>query len=392
MNRERRNVLVLAVCQAMFQSASVLIMTLSGLVGQRLADDPALATLPIAATVVGTAIATIPASLLMGRVGRRPGFILGALIGAAGGALSALAVGIADFALFCFGNLLVGVYQGFAQFYRFAAAEAARPESRGRAISLVLAGGVVAAVAGPEIAKWTRDLGAVAYMAPYLAVAALGAVPAVLLLALALPTAGAEAASAGSRPLVRIARQPAFVVAVTSAAIGYGVMILAMTATPLAMVAHHHGVDTAAFVIQGHVLGMFLPSFVTGTLIQRLGVLTIMSAGVALLALHVAIAVSGIDVPHFLSALVLLGVGWNFLFVGGTTLLTATYEPAERAKVQALNDFLILAVVVGASFSSGALLNAFGWRGVNLVALPFLAASGLAIGWLGFRRRRLAAT
>lgn len=386
---ERRNVLILAACQALFQTASVLIMTLSGLVGQRLAGDPAFATLPIAASVAGTAIAMIPASLFMGRFGRRPGFLLGTLIGAAGGVLSATAIAAGSFAAFCLGNFLVGAYQGFAQYYRFAAADAAGPEFKSRAISYVLAGGVVAAIAGPEIAKWTKDLTETTYLAPYVAMVALSLAATALLLFIDVPHVRAAKSQASGRPLTTIVRQPTFVVAASGAAVGYGVMILAMTATPLAMVAHHHPVSDAAFVIQAHVLGMFVPSFFTGAIVQRTGVLPVMFTGLLLLGLHVAIAMSGSELLYFLSALVLLGMGWNFLFVGGTTLLTESYAPAEKAKVQAVNDVLIFGVVVAASFSSGALLNAFGWRGVNVVALPFLAGAGALILWYGVRRRAL---
>ena len=386
---EQRNVLILSACQALFQTASVLIMTLSGLVGQTLANDPAFATLPIAASVAGAATAMIPASLFMGRFGRRPGFMLGALIGAAGGAVSALAIAMGSFALFTAGNLLVGAYQGFAQYYRFAAADVATTAFRSRAISYVLAGGVVAAIAGPEIAKWTKDLTATTYLAPYVVMAVLSLAAMALLVFIRIPHHRAAQAQMSGRSLSAIVRQPAFLVAVSAAAVGYGVMILAMTATPLAMVAHHHPLDDAALVIQAHVLGMFLPSFFTGAIIQRAGVLLVMFTGITLLGLHVAVAMSGSDLLYFLSALVLLGVGWNFLYVGGTTLLTETYAPAEKAKVQAVNDFLIFAVVVAASFSSGALLTAFGWRGVNVAALPFLAGTGALILWLGLRRRTM---
>lgn len=362
-------------------------MTLSGLVGQRLASDPALATVPIAASVAGTAIAMIPASLFMGRFGRRPGFILGTLIGAAGGTLSAAAIAAGSFVAFTLGNLLVGAYQGFAQYYRFAAADAAGPEFKSRAISYVLAGGAVAAIAGPEIAKWTKDLTAITYLAPYVVMVGLSLAATALLLFIDIPHVRAAKSLASGRSLAAIIRQPTFVVAVSGAAVGYGVMILAMTATPLAMVAHHHAVSDAAFVIQAHVLGMFLPSFFTGTIIQRLGVLPVMLTGLVLLGLHVAIAMSGSELLHFISALVLLGVGWNFLYVGGTTLLTEAYSPVEKAKVQAVNDFLIFGVVVAASFSSGVLLNAVGWRGVNVVALPFLAAAAALMLWFGMRRR-----
>lgn len=387
MNPEKRVILILATCQALFQSAAILVMTLSSLVGQRLSSDPSLATLPIAANVLGIVIATIPASFLMGRHGRRPGFIMGALVGATGGAVSALGIVNSSFVVFCAGNLFIGAYQGFAQFYRFAAAEAASSEFRSRAISYVLAGGVVAAVVGPEIAKWTNDLAVTIYLAPYLVITALSVVAAGLLMGLTIPHVRSTKRTDKGRSLWKIVQQPAFVVALAGAAVGYGVMILAMTATPLAMVGYNHSVNDAAFVMQWHVLGMFVPSFFTGSLIQRFGVLTVMFTGTLLMGLHVIIACAGGELLFFLIALTLLGIGWNFLYIGGTTLLLEVYAPVEKAKVQALNDFLIHGIVVAASFSSGGLLAAFDWRIVNIIAVPFLAAAAILILALGLRRR-----
>lgn len=381
MTREARVVLALAVAQALFQTASVLIMTVGGLAGRLLAPDPVLATVPIACVALGTATATIPASLLMGRLGRRPGFVLGALLGVLGGGLAAWAIVIGSFGLLCVGTALVGAYQGFAQFYRFAAAEASSGAFRSRAISLVLAGGVVAAVAGPHLGAMTRDLfDPATYAGSFLVVLVVSALAAVLLAATPLTAeAVGDGADMPARPLGEIARQPRFIAAVVGAAVGAGVMVLVMTATPLSMVAHHHDVSGAAFVIQWHVLGMFVPSFFTGWLISRFGLTPMMLTGVVLLLIHVMIATTGVALAHFLSGLILLGVGWNFLYVGGSALLTETYWPSERAKVQALNDFLIVGVVAASSFSAGALLDGFGWRGLNLAAIPLLAAAALAV-------------
>lgn len=393
MIRERRVVVSLAAAQALFQTGSVLLVTVGGLAGQLLAPDSALATLPIACVALGTALATIPASLLMGRVGRRPGFVLGALLGAGGGGLGAFAMLTGSFPLLCLATGLVGAYQGFAQFYRFAAAEAASEAFRSRAISLVLAGGVVAALAGPHLGAATRDLiGPAAYAGSFLAVVVLSLVSAVLLASTPLPTAqaGGEALEP-ARPLPAIMRQPKFIAAVVGAAVGYAVMVLVMTATPLSMVGHHHAVEDAAFVIQWHVLGMFVPSFFTGWLVKRFGLTAMMLAGVGLLLTHVVVAMSGAALANYLSGLVLLGVGWNFLYVGGSTLLTETYRASERARVQGLNDFLIVGVAAAASFSAGALVDAFGWRGLNLAAVPFLAAAGLAIVFSAASGRKLPA-
>jgi predicted MFS family arabinose efflux permease len=294
-----------------------------------------------------------------------------------------------NFWLLNFGHLLVGAYQGFAQFYRFAAAEVASAEFKSRAILFVLAGGVIAAVAGPHLGSHTRDLlgSGATFAGSYATVVILSLAAMALLTRLHVPVSVLDAATGPARALPDIIRQPAFVVALTGAAVGYGVMILAMTATPLAMVAHNHAVAEAAFVIQWHVLGMFVPSFFTGTLIARFGVLPIMFTGALLLLGHVAIALSGVALLHFISALVLLGIGWNFLFVGGTTLLIEAYRPSEKAKVQALNDFLIFGVVVTASFASGGLLQGFGWAGANVAALPFVLAAATLIAGFAMRRR-----
>lgn len=383
MTGERRIVLSLAVAQALFQTASVLIMTVGGLAGLQLAPDKSLATLPIACVALGTAIATVPASLLMGRLGRRPGFILGTLLGAAGGGLATWAMLAGSFPLLCAATVVVGGYQGFAQFYRFAAAEAASEAFKSRAISLVLAGGVVAALAGPHLGAATKDLiGASAYAGSFLTVLTLSLVSAAVVASTPLGSQDVcSEADEPPRPWSELLRQPKLVAAVVGAAVGYGVMVLVMTATPLSMVGHAHAVADAAFVIQWHVLGMFVPSFFTGWLVKRFGLTTMMLTGVALLLTHVALAVSGVALLNFLSGLVLLGVGWNFLYIGGSTLLTETYRHSERSRVQGLNDFLIVGVVAAGSFSAGALTDAFGWRGLNLTAAPFLILAGVVVAY-----------
>lgn len=385
---EKRNVLILAASQALFQTASVLIMTVGGLAGLIVAADKSLATLPIAATMVGTMVGTVPASLLMGRIGRRAGFILGTLIGALGGGVGALGIIQGSLLLLCAGTFLVGIYQAFAQYYRFAAAEAASASFKSQAISLVLAGGVVAAIAGPQIGVLAKDLAGAEFAGSFLAIVVLSLMASVLLAFIRMPPAAVTGIDSDARPLTTIARQPKFLLALGGAAVGFGVMILAMTATPLAMVAHDHAASDAAFVIQWHVLGMFVPSFFTGFLIARFGVLTMMLAGALALIGHVVISLSGLALLHFISALILLGLGWNFLYVGGTTLLTETYRPAEKAKVQALNDFAIFGIVVIASVASGWLMHGIGWIGVNLTALPFLAATAVVIGLFILRRTR----
>jgi MFS family permease len=382
-----RVVLALASTQALFQTSSVLIMTVGGLAGRLLAPELSLATLPIAMVTLGTAVATVPASILMGRVGRRPGFVLGTMFGAAGGTAATAGIVAESFALLCLGTFLVGIYQGFAQFYRFAAAEAVPAQFRSRALSMVLAGGIFAAFAGPHLGALTRDLMSdAAYAGSFAAVVALSVASAAILAATPLPPPPPkDTVTEPQRPFAQIARQPRFVAAIVGAATGSGVMILVMTATPLSMLAHDHSVSDAAFVIQWHVLGMFAPSFFTGWLIGRFGVASIMLAGVALLLGEVAMAVSGSGMLQYVAALVLLGVGWNFLYVGGSAMLLDTYTPSERGKVQALNDFIVVGATATAAFSAGALVEAVGWYGLNLAIAPFLMLAGVTIALAGKR-------
>lgn len=389
----RQQVFLLASAQALFQTASVMVMTVGGLAGGHIASAPELATLPIAAMFLGTATATFPASMWMSRVGRRAGFVLGALLGVAGGVAGAAGIWMGSLLLLSFGTFLVGAYQAFAQFYRFAAGEVADDVFRARAISLVLAGGVFAALAGPMVGRFGADLFPAQYAGSFLLLALVSLLGAGVLLGLRIPAPSAEAGETGAaRPWRTIVIQPAYLVALFGAATGYGVMILAMTATPLAMVGHHHDLSTAATVIQLHVLGMFLPSFVTGSLIVRFGVLRIMLAGVLILAGHVMLTLTGTGFASFASALVLLGVGWNFLYIGGTTLLTTTYTAVERGRAQATNDMTIFAVGVASSFGAGGLLQAFGWQMLNMILLPWLTLAGAAILWLDYSRRRAEAT
>lgn len=390
MHHAHRNVFTLAASQALVQVVSVIIMTIGGLAGAQLATSPRWATLPIATMFLGIAATLFPASLWMVRVGRRIGFITGALLGAAGGAVATLAMQQHSLALLCVGTFLAGVYQGFAQFYRFAASEAVDEASRPRAISLVLAGGVVAAVIGPQLAR----LGGSWFVPPYLGSFLILAIVALVAALVLLPLSGhatqrrsrASPAQTPGRPWLVIVRQPRYLVALFAALTGYGVMILAMTATPIAMLQHQHGLGAAATVIELHMLGMYLPSFFTGNLITRVGVIPVMLAGVALLTGHVIVALGSTRFVSFASALVLLGVGWNFLYVGGTTLLTRTYTSSEAAKAQATNDMAIFTVGVACSLGAGALLDLLGWRGLNGVLLPWLAVTVLALLWLARRK------
>lgn len=383
-----RNVLILAACQAIFQTGLVLVMTVGGLAGHLLAGNKTLATLPIAAMMLGTTITLGPAALLMARIGRRAGFMLGTLLGAGGGTIAALGLLVDAFAVFIFGHVLLGAYQGFAQYYRFAAVDAARREARSRAISLVIAGGLIAAVAGPLLATLTKDLSLSGpFVASYAALVVLGLAATALVALLDKAAPIAAAARAPVRPLVVIVRQTGFLVALGGAAVAWGVMYLAMAPMPLAMTGHGHALSDVALVFQGHVLAMAAPSFVAGALIARFGAPLVMLAGVMLLGVQLAVAVSGLEIAYFLSALILLGIGWNFTYIGGTALLTETYSPAEQAKAQAVNDVAIFSVVVIASLGSGAVFEFSGWQGVNLVALPFTFAAAAAIAFLMLARR-----
>ncbi len=386
---EKAQVLLLASAQALFQTIAILVMTLSGLVGLRLASDKGLATLPIAMMMVAAAVTMIPAAMLMQKFGRRAGFLLGTATGCLAGVVAAVAIWRESFGWFVVANMLVGVYQGFAQYYRFAAADIASTEFKSRAISWVIAGGVLAALAGPSLARLTQGVGSVPFVAAYLSLAGCSLLALVIVSRLQMPAMLMSAEQGHARSVFVIMRQTTFLTAVTGSSVGAAVMVMVMTATPLAMQMCGQSLGSAATVIQWHVLGMFLPSFFTGKLIQRFGVLPVMACGIVLLSLHTVIAFTGITFLHFLSGLTFLGIGWNFLFIGGTNLLTESYLPSERAKTQAAHDFLMSAAVSLASLSAGGILNAWGWQSVNLTVLPFLLLALGAVLGLGWQRRRV---
>jgi len=387
MKSSSKNVAILAAAQALLFTNNSTAIAINGLAGYALASNKALATLPVTGWVIGAAVATFPASLFMKRFGRRAGFTLGALIGVVGAAICSTAVALGDFWLLCFGTLVFGAYNGMAQYYRFAAADAAPMEFKSKAISLVLAGGLVGGLVGPEVSKHTVDMLATRYLGAYLSLMVFLVLVLAVLQLLRIPPLTAAEQREPVRPLRVIVSQPAFVVAVLSAAFGYGIMNLLMTATPLAMGICGHPYASAAFVIQWHVVAMFAPSFFTGSLIKRFGLLQVMLAGTALLLVCIGIALSGIAVANFWFALVLLGIGWNFLYIGGTTLITETYRPSEKAKAQGANDLAIFLVMATSSSASGILLNRNGWETLNYLAIPFVAAIALALLWLMAKRR-----
>ena len=352
-HRAGKNVAVLAACQALLLANNSTVIALNGLAGYVLAANKSLATLPVTAWVVGAALTTFFASLLMKRVGRRAGFTFGACMGMVGAVICSAALWLGSFWLFCFGTLVFGVYNAFGQYYRFAAADAASHDFKARAISYVLAGGLVGGIIGPTTSQLTIDLLPITYVAAYLSLIVFMLIVVLVLRWLDIPPLTEAEGKDTGRPLARIVAQPVFMVAVLGGAFSYGVMNLLMTATPLAMSVCGHPYSAAATVISSHVVGMYAPSFVTGDLVRRFGASNVMLGGVAINLVCIGIALAGIDVAHFWAALVLLGVGWNFLYIGATALLTETYRPAERAKAQGANELFIFLTMASSSFSSG---------------------------------------
>jgi len=386
--RQYRNVLVLSGCQATLQTSGATMIAVTGLAGLALASNPALATIPLTCYVLGSAITTIPASLLMGAIGRRGGFQVGAGLGMFGAAVCALAVFLADFYLLCAGMTVMGMYTAFGKYYRFAAADAAEVKFLPKAISLTLAGGIAGGILGPEMAKRTAGLYVDhAYLGSYLSLIFVCLAATIILMWLDIPRLSEQERKDSGRPLGEIMRQPVFVVAALASMLSYGIMNLFMTSTPLAMRAHDHHFDDAAFVLQWHMIGMYGPSFFTGSLIQRFGVLKVIVAGIALLFVCIVAALLGTELLNFWAALFLLGVGWNFMYVGGSALLTECHTPAERAKTQAANDFMVFATMAISSASSGLLLSKSGWNAVNYGSIPFLLLAAAATAWLMWQRR-----
>ena len=372
----KRNAVLLAGAQAFGGSIMAVNIALGRLAGSYLMPDATiLATLPVTAMVLGTACGTIPAALLMQRIGRRPGFMTGTAIGAAGGFLACFAILIGDFWLMCLGTWLAGLSFAFVQQYRFAAADVASPAFRAKAISWVLAGGVAAAVIGPQTVIWTKDLfEPIAFAGAYLAQAGLCFVAMAILSFVRIPKPPKVVAVEKGRPILEILSEPRIRIAVVCGIVSYAVMSLMMTAAPIAIVFCGFTTEEAALGIQWHVMAMFAPSFFTGALIARFGAERVTGAGLAILAASSVMALAGIELMNFWLALVLLGVGWNFGFIGATTMLTSAQRPEERGRTQAANDFLVFGTVALASFSSGTLFSLVGWNAINWVILPVTLA------------------
>jgi MFS family permease len=390
----RRNAVVLAAAQALAGANSAVVFGTAGLIGTMLAPDPALATVPVSTFVLGLWIGTLPVGAIAKRFGRLAAFEIGTLFGLVAGLLCAAAVIFASFPLLCTGTFCGGLYAAAHQSYRFAAADTASDAFKPKAVSWVLAGGVMAGVFGPQLIIATKDmLPQYAFAASYLAQAVVAVVSALVLLLVRfppLPSAEDSRRAGTGRPLVVIFRQPRLITAVICGLASYATMNLMMTAAPVAMVACHHSVTDAALGLQWHVMAMYAPSFVTGSLIGRFGTARVIAAGLALTAAAGAVGWAGTSLAHFWTALILLGVGWNFAFVGATALVTACHTPAERNKVQAVNDFFVFGAMAVGSFSSGAMLAEHGWPLVNEVVLGAVLATVVLLAWIAVAGRRSA--
>lgn len=383
----RRNVLLLSACQALMLSGSSLIVATSALIGLSLAENKLWATVPIGCLYFGTLVSTFPASILMKRIGRRKGFMWGPVFGLLGALTAIIAMIYQNFLLFAIGSFLVGMLNGVGHYYRFAAADISNDGYRSRAISWVLAGGVLAAFIGPNLASANRDLIAgFPFVGSYASLLVIYALSMALASRLQIQTPPKSERYGHQRPLREIVQQPQFLVAIFSAMVAYGVMNLLMTSTPLAMAGCGHSFADTAIVIEWHLLAMYAPSFFTGNLIIRYGTIRVMGVGALVLFSSIAVNISGTSVPHFVASLILVGIGWNFLFVGATSLVTESYSSSEKAKTQGLNDFIIFSTVAFTAITSGIIHELAGWKMLNMMVLPAIALALGAILWLGFRR------
>lgn len=383
-----RNLWLLSILQGLFLTNNVTFMAINGLVGFSLAPYGWLATLPVMGYVVGGAICTGPVAWTQRHFGRKTSFVLGLVVAAGSALLCAFAAYIQSFWLLCTATMIAGYYSANGQLYRFASAEFAAPEAREKAVSMVMAGGLLGAVLGPNLASYSKAWLATPFMGAYLALVGVALVAMVLLFCMDFPEAPKRASVSGGRPMSEIARQPAFLVAAGAGALSYGVMNLLMAATPLAM--QHHGMpfDDAAFVLEWHVIGMFAPGFFTGYLIKRFGVLSVMACGGLLNLLCIAVALAGTDLHHFTASLFMLGVGWNFLFTGSTTLSLSTYTAEEKDRAQGTMNFCVFAVMALSSLTSGMLVTTQGWTILNVGSLVPMLAILAGLAWLGYRHKK----
>ncbi len=383
-----KHLLLLSVCQALFLTNNVTFIAINGLVGLSLAPLGWMATLPVTGYVVGAALSAMPVSRLQARVGRQRSFQIGLVVAAASAAMCALAISAGSFWLLVLSTLVAGFYSANGALYRFAGPELVAPQYKERAISWVLAGGIAGAFIGPNLATYTKDWFLQPFVGAYVALIGIALLGLLVVSFIRFPahTAPVPGAAAG-RSARELARQPVFVVAIIGAALGYGVMNLLMAATPIAMQMCNHPFSSAALVLELHVLGMYVPSFFTGNLIKRFGPLPIMFIGGVLNVVCVAVALSGVDLMQFMVALVTLGVGWNFLYTGGSTLLTQAYRPEEKNRAQGIMDSCVFWTMAVTSFSSGALITTQGWTWLNRGSLLPMAAVLLALVWLALKQR-----
>lgn len=391
-SRAKRNVAILVIAQAVLGAQMPMIFTVGGLAGQSLASNLCFATLPISLIVLGSMIFATPVSAMMQRFGRRTGFMIGAMAGATGGLVGAYGLYVGSFPIFLIGSFITGLYMSAHGFYRFAAADTASDAFRPKAISYVMAGGLAAAIIGPQLVKVTADAMVIPFVGTYAAVVILNLVGSFLFLLLDIPTPEKPTDDMPKgRTRWELIKTPRIAVAVIVAMVSYALMNLVMTSTPLAVVGCGFEQNLAADVVSGHVLAMYVPSFFTGHLIARFGVEKIMAAGLAILAAAGAVALHGVELENFFIALILLGVGWNFGFIGATTMLAGSHAPEERGRMQGLNDLIVFGGVTVASLASGGLMNCSGgdaqtgWTAVNLAMAPFLMLAGGALIWLMMR-------
>jgi MFS family permease len=387
-----KNLLLLILCQGLFYINNVTFIAINGLVGFSLTPVPWMATLPVMGYVVGGALSTPLVARTQSRYGRKKSFQLGLLVAIGSALLCAAAVWFKSFWLLVAATFIAGYYSANGQLYRFAAAEVVDAGMREKAISWVLAGGLMGAAVGPNLAKYTKDAAGHPFMGAYLALAVVGLIAVFVMRAIHFPDdARTSAPTQSGRPLGDIVRQPVFIVAALGAALGYGIMNLLMAATPLAMEVAGFEFSSTATVLQWHVIGMFAPGFFTGSLIKRFGILPIMSAGLLLNLACIGTALSGTEFIHFLVSLFLLGVGWNFLFTGATALATRAHTPAERDKAQGAINFVVFFVMAISSFSSGALVTTQGWYWLNIGSLVPAAIVAFALLGLYFQRSKVIA-
>ena len=388
----RRTVFILILAQALLGAQMPMLFTIAGLAGQSLASNICFATMPISMIVIGSMCAATPISSVMQRYGRRAGFWIGTAGGALGGLIGAIALYYANFPLFLLGSFFTGLYMSAQGFYRFAAADTASEAFRPKAISYVMAGGLAAAIIGPQLVKFTADAYVVPFLGTYLVVIAINVIGSALFLFINIPPpAGTDADAPAAKSRWELIKTPRIAVAMICGMVSYALMNLVMTSTPLAVVGCGYTTNTAADVVSGHVLAMFIPSFFTGHLIARFGVEKIVGSGLVILAAAGAVALHDVELENFFVALVLLGIGWNFGFIGATAMLTASHGPQDRGRVQGMNDLFVFGGVTMASLASGGLMNCSGgdpvqgWNAVNLAMIPFLLLAGSALIWLMMR-------